>query len=149
MKKILLFIILLLPLLGFSQAQFGKGVTSPDSIKGKNIYATDTITSADSVMVIGGMNIFYKNRTIADDSYLTPTTAINGRGWVMVSNSGTVAEWADFYFSNDGTVVLIQNSANVVTVDTDDKLVIKDNGTGITIENRLGGSRTIKVRLEY
>ncbi len=118
---------------------------------------TDSISLADALldsitsnqMRIGNITYTNYNQSILDDASITAPTAICGWGSVYIFNSGTLAEYGQFYFNTDGSVVLTDYSANTVTTDTDGKLCIIDNGTGFIIKNRLGGTRNIKIELKH
>lgn len=77
------------------------------------------------------------------------TDGISGWGEVYAFNAGAIDEWAEFIISSDGAVLLKSNSTDVVNTDTADKLCIFDNGSGVTIRNRLGGTRTIKYIIHH
>lgn len=96
-------------------------------------------------------NLMYTSDSTAliDDASVVLTNGIYGWGEVYVFNSGTIDEWAEFIISTDGTVYLKSNSTDVANTDTDNKLCIFDNGSGVTIRNRLGGVRTIKYIIHH
>lgn len=57
---------------------------------------------------------------------------------------GSFEEWAIFGHGTDGTVTLIQNSANVTTTQGNaGTFNIYDNGTGVSIENKLGATKLV------
>ncbi len=116
-------------------------------------YNTDpimTIKASDSIIIINGLNCDIRVVSLDSSQQYVPATGISGRGWLSVDDGTTASEWADFKFDDDGTVTLIQNSANIVTTSTAGKLCIIDNGSGIAMLNRLvGAAKAIKLRLEY
>lgn len=85
----------------------------------------------------------------ADDAAIVLTNGISGWGEVYAFNAGAIDEWAEFIISSDGAVYLKSNSTDAVNTDTDDKLCIFDNGSGVTIRNRLGDARTIKYIIHH
>lgn len=86
------------------------------------------------------------SEALADDASITIATATAGFGFVQ---AGDDEEYALFTWQADGTTNIVAGSANAVTTDTDTKLCIIDNGTGIAIKNRLGASKTIRYSLNY
>lgn len=123
----------------------------------------DTITSSSmsapyytfnipGIVLNGEINgLAYESNDIsrADDESILITNGAYGWGEVYAFNAGTIDEWAEFIISTDGTVYLKSNSTDVVNTDTDNKLCIFDNGSGVTIRNRLGGARTIKYIIHH
>jgi hypothetical protein len=104
----------------------------------------------NAVIEQDSLKTFATSSIIADDGTITPPTAISGWGWVRAYSSGNLSEAAyQFEFNSDGAVTLVNNTTNVASADTDGKLCIFDNGTGIIIKNRLGSSQTLKVELKY
>ena len=86
---------------------------------------------------------------LINDASIILTNGISGWGEVYAFNAGAIDEWAEFIISSDGAVYLKSNSTDVVNTDTDNKLCIFDNGTGVTIRNRLGGTRIIKYIIHH
>ena len=110
------------------------------------------VSTTDSIITVNGLSVYMGLLQLDSLQRFTPTTGVSGRGWISIYNglTGTTAEWADFFYADDGTVTLIQNSANVVNTDTDGKVCIIDDGSGIAILNRLAGAaKGYKIRLEY
>lgn len=58
-------------------------------------------------------------------------------------------EWALVVIQADGTVTLPAVVGDVVNTDTDTNLCIFDSGTGATIRNRLGASKTVCYTTKY
>ena len=58
-------------------------------------------------------------------------------------------EWALAAIQADGTVTLPATVGSVVNTDTDTNLCIFDSGTGATIKNRLGSTKTICYETKY
>lgn len=126
-------------------------------------YGSDTITGGTLRMLVDPIferdALFYQkinwlrydsdSAVTADDGSIVLSTGISGWGEVYAFNAGTIDEWAEFIISSDGTVYLKSNSTDVSNADDDGKLCIFDNGSGVTIRNRLGGSRTIKYRVNH
>lgn len=98
---------------------------------------------------INGIEYDSDSTVSADDASIVLTNGIYGWGEVYAFNAGAIDEWAEFIISSDGAVYLKSNSTDVVNTDTDNKLCIFDNGTGVTIRNRLGGTRTIKYIIHH
>ena len=98
---------------------------------------------------INGIKYDSDSTVLADDASIILTNSISGWGEVYAFNAGAIDEWAEFIISSDGAVYLKSNSTDVVNTDTDNKLCIFDNGSGVTIRNRLGGSRTIKYIIHH
>ena len=107
------------------------------------------ITLKDS-LIIGNITTFDIEVTLADDgTYACPTSRF-GSGSITAWNSGTLDEYISFFtFDADGTILLVTNSSNSASTDTDNNLRVYDGGSGIIIKNRLGGSRVIKISLKY
>jgi len=87
--------------------------------------------------------------SLIDDASIVLTNGISGWGEVYAFNAGTFDQWAEFIISSDGTVYLKSSSTGVDKADTDGYLCIFDNGSGVTIRNRLGGARTIKYIIHH
>ena len=98
---------------------------------------------------INGLEYDSDSTVNADDASIVLTNGIYGWGEVYAFNAGAIDEWAEFIISSDGAVYLKSNSTDVVNTDTDNKLCIFDNGSGVTIRNRLGGVRTIKYIIHH
>ena len=107
------------------------------------------ITLKDS-LIIGNITTFDIEVTLADDGTYVCPTSIFGSGSITAWNSGTLDEYISFFtFDADGTILLVTNSSNSASTDTDNNLCVYDGGSGIIIKNRLGGSRVIKISLKY
>jgi len=98
---------------------------------------------------INGIEYDSDSTVSTDDASIVLTNGIYGWGEVYAFNAGAIDEWAEFIISSDGAVYLKSNSTDVVNTDTDNKLCIFDNGTGVTIRNRLGGTRIIKYIIHH
>jgi hypothetical protein len=98
---------------------------------------------------INGIEYDSDSTVSADDASIILTNSISGWGEVYAFAAGVIDEWAEFIISSDGAVYLKSNSTDVVNTDTDNKLCIFDNGTGVTIRNRLGGQRTVKYIIHH
>lgn len=70
----------------------------------------------------------------------------SGWGEVFVGDN---EERARFSWTSAGVVTLMENTANVVSSDTDSKFCIFQNSTHVTIKNRLGSEKLVKYRLNY
>lgn len=122
-----------------------------DTLKTQDITAVTIhyLTLTDSI-TIGNLTTFDIEVTLADDgTYVCPTSRY-GSGSITAWNSGVLDEYISFFtFDSDGTVLLVTNSANVASTDSDGNLCVYDGGAGIVIKNRLGGQRVIKISLKY
>lgn len=83
---------------------------------------------------------------LVDEDSVTLPTAVAGWGQVMVAN-GT--EWARFLFDTSGTVLLKEETDNIVNTDTNEKFCIYDAGAGIAIKNRLGSTKKVAIEIHY
>ena len=86
------------------------------------------------------------SEALADEASIVIATGTAGFGFVQ---AGDDEEYALFTWKADGTPNIVAGSANTVTTDTDTKLCIIDNGSGIAIKNSLGASKTIRYSLNY
>lgn len=132
---------------GVTSMQYGS-----DTITGGTLYMlVDPRFERDALFFqkINGLRYDSDSAVTADDGSIVLSTGISGWGEVYAFNAGTIDEWAEFIISSDGTVYLKSNSTDVSNADDDGKLCIFDNGSGVTIRNRLGGSRTIKYRVNH
>lgn len=123
-----------------------------DTITSSSMSAPHYTFNIPSILLNGEINgLAYESNDIsrADDESILITNGVYGWGEVYAFNAGAIDEWAEFIISSDGTVYLKSNSTDVVNTDTDNKLCIFDNGSGVTIRNRLGGARTIKYIIHY
>jgi hypothetical protein len=111
--------------------------------------------AAASAAVVGftlnSLLVTGRKETVADDATVTALPSITnaGFGYIQVGNN---EEYALFLIDNDGDVVLLINSANVVSgADTDGKLCIGTAATQepLVIRNRLGASKNVNLMLWY
>jgi len=79
-------------------------------------------------------------------TYVDLVASKSGFGRIII---GDAQEYSDFVFKIDGSVTLINNSANVVTSSADAKLVIKDNGSNVRIVNELGSTLIATIEINY
>jgi len=79
-------------------------------------------------------------------SFIALPTGKSGFGRIII---GDAQEYSDFVFKADGTVTLINPSANVVTTETNDKLCITDGGGLVYIINEIGSTLIATVELNY
>lgn len=96
------------------------------------------------------LKVFNYNRSVSDDAVITmPSVTTSAYGIVI---AGDNEERTMFWLNSTGTVVLLNNSANVVAnADTDTNLCI---GTAaaqepLLVKNRLGSVKVINVMLWY
>ncbi len=110
-----------------------------------------TATASNQMMIGNSANvqILTEKISLANGVTWTAPTAISGRGWISADSSGVTNVWADFTFNADGTIYLIQNSTGVVNTDTGNSVAVYDAGSGFVIKNRMVGTRTFKIRIEY
>ena len=105
-------------------------------------------TFTDTLSYFGGTTIYNSTISLADTQDLDLSGILGGmqgKGEI-IGNEGTT--FANFYFTNDGVVTLINNTPDVGTAyDTDEKLNIYDAGTSIRIENQLGKITTFTIRI--
>jgi hypothetical protein len=92
-----------------------------------------------------------RKEAVADDANLTalPSITNSAFGYIQIGNN---EEYALFLIDNDGDVVLLMNSANVVSgADTDGRLCIGTAATQepLVIKNRLGASKNVNLMLWY
>ena len=121
-----------------------------------NLSSSVSLNAGNINLIGSGVNISINNLSftgalsgLVDDASVVLTSGIYGWGEVYAYNGSTIDQWAEFIFNGDGTVYLKSNSTDVANTDTDSKLCIFDNGSGVTIRNRLGGARTIKYIIHY
>jgi len=80
----------------------------------------------------------------AAGSYVDLPTGKSGIGCVKL---GVERTWFDF--ATDGSVTLINNSANVSTASEDAKLIVRDAGTNVRIVNELGSTLIATITINY
>jgi hypothetical protein len=126
----------------FMQSTDGLTITMGGVSLANTVTATGMLSQAiDSTTSISG------SVTLADAGEWVAPTGVAGYGYVMIGDN---TEYAQFDFKVDGTVHLQFNSANVGTVnDVDNKLNIYDGGSGIVVENQLGATKSVMIRLFY
>lgn len=122
-------------------------------------YEQDTIVSGNGLIInsptlttigrFNGIDFDGDSTDLINDASIVLTNGISGWGEVYAFNAGAIDEWAEFIISSDGAVYLKSNSTDVVNTDTANKLCIFDNGSGVTIRNRLGGTRIIKYIIHH
>jgi len=87
----------------------------------------------------GGSSL--EEQTLANGEYVELPFVDAGWGELIVGDN---EERARFSWEADGTVTLMENTANVVNTDTNTKFCIFDNGTSVRIRNRLGSTKVVK-----
>ena len=93
-------------------------------------------------LTMNSSNIVSKSDFVVNDG-IKNTFVDNTTGFMFV-DAGDLEEWAIVGFTSAGAVTLIQNSTNVSTTQgTASSLNIYDNGTGVSIENKLGATKRI------
>lgn len=129
---------------GVAQGRTGIRTEDPDSNFGLTV--ADGIKTTTSLNLWKGLYSFAGSQAVADDGSVIVDTGMAGFGFVQLGDNEA---WAQFTWSADGTVYLMQNTPNVSNLDTDSTLSIYDGGTGIVIKNRLGSEKTIRFQLNY
>jgi hypothetical protein len=111
-----------------------------------HLTVTDSVTLEDALFDIYHLAPDADSLVVADDGIINLRTGAYGELRVWVFNAGMYAEYAIVILNVDGSIgIMTENSTNVTNVGgTDNKLNIYDAGAYTTIENKLGGSRTIK-----
>lgn len=98
----------------------------------------------------GNLKFFGHNKNVADDAYITlPAISNHAYGICIVGNN---EERTQFWLNSTGTVVLLNNSANVVAnADTDTNVCVGTSAAEepLLVKNRLGATRRISVMLWY
>lgn len=109
---------------------------------------TDTTLKLDKVYINGTWKYQGVNTTVnlADDDEILIPTGKTGWGFAMI---GDAEEYGRFTFKADGTVTLLESSANTVSTDTDTKFCIYDAGAGIAIKNRLGAAKDVSYEIKF
>jgi hypothetical protein len=100
---------------------------------------------------LNGLSTIGRSEAVADDATVTALPSITNAcfGYIQVGNN---EEYALFLIDNDGDVVLLMNSANIVSgADTDGKFCIGTAATQepLVIRNRLGASKNVNLMLWY
>jgi len=85
-------------------------------------------------------------RNLADDASFDLPDATSGFATLIV---GDAEEFTQFYWASDGTVTLVNPTANVVNTDTDTNFCVFDNGTTVRLRNRLGSAKTVTMSYKY
>ena len=152
--KLIFLLLLLIPLVGFSQVTTQQLGGTTLKVLGETVTGFDDISTVDnqrlntdSLYVTEYVNVndailYLRMETLIDDGAIVLPTAMSGFGTITIGDS---QEFTMFYFTTAGAVTLVSNTANVVSTDTDANLCIFDSGTTVTIRNRLGS--TLKVRI--
>lgn len=83
---------------------------------------------------------------LPDDNSFNLPIATAGFGFIIV---GDAEEYAQFSWTSNAVVTLINNSANVVNTDTDTNFCIFDAGTVVRVRNRLGAAKKIVLDYHY
>lgn len=118
-----------------------QGVTS--------IYSFDDFTlqkvTTGSSVITGNKSLISNSISLGDDEYITISGTTAGFGKIML---GANEEITDFSYSSSG-VSLVDNSTNVVNVDTDANLAIFMSGSDLIIKNRLGSTKQCTYNINY
>lgn len=105
-----------------------------------------TTTSGNINLTTPNSNMIVRSESLADDGTLDLPDASAGICTILVDDG---EEYANFYWTTAGVVILVSNSANVVSSNTDTKFCIFDNGTQVRISNRLGSTKTVILNYHY
>lgn len=84
--------------------------------------------------------------TLQNDEYVDLPGSTTGSGFVQILNNEA---WAQFSWSQNGTITLMINSANVADSDTADKLCLFAQDNGVRIKNRLGATKELTYQINY
>ncbi|MDC1299925.1 hypothetical protein N8Z24_00300 [bacterium] len=84
--------------------------------------------------------------SLINDAYFDLPTASAGFGFISV---GDGEYYAQIQWATDGTVLLINNSADVEAINTIGKFCIFDNGTSVRVRNRLGSTVTVMFNYHF
>lgn len=122
---------------------------------GSGIAATKSNTAymqnanvADTLF-IGDLTVFTYSDSLSDDDSIVMPAGKSGTGWAYADTLGD-EEYMWFTFRADGAVKLTANvSTNTAASNTDNKFCLVDGGSFIYIKNRLGGTRKVKIHIEY
>jgi len=137
-----------------------------------NGYFSGSIFNADDECIdIDSAACTFKNNIVAEKHVTIDSTIIHGevvikRSCEVVADEATIALpdattqqcliWVDgdnesamSSIQSDGTVTIAWSIGDVLNTDTDGSLCIFDSGTGATIRNRLGGSKTVCYETKY
>jgi len=105
---------------------------------------SEVITITQQNLDHNGLDIYRGVETVADDGTIVFPTGLAGWGEAMF---GDAWDKLIFSFSADGTITAFgSNEGNGDDADTDTKACVFDNGSGIVLKNRTGGS--LKVAYE-
>jgi hypothetical protein len=127
---------------------FGHAATDPAGA-GANHWWSQTHNQTDAVKGIGKGGHVTNHAapvSLADDASFDLPANSTGFGFLIVGDS---EEYAYFTWSSTETVTLVQNSANVVTTDTDTKFCIFNNTGKVSIKNRLGTAKEVVFDYHY
>jgi len=98
-----------------------------------------------SIIKLNGTQIKALSVELVDDATINLPDATSGVGVITADGE----EGAIFIWTSAAVVTLIANSGNVSASSVDTDLCIYDGGTSVTIENKLGASKTIKYLIIY
>jgi len=122
--------------------------TEPDTFQNNFVSNVERAFLTGSVKIGYITNLFGVDHETSLDDDAEVEIAPGRAGWGFVQ-LGDGEEYGFISFKSDGTVTLIQNSANTVNTDTDTKFCIYDKGTGIAIKNRLGSTKRLAYSIKY
>jgi len=98
-----------------------------------------------SIIKLNGTQIKALSVELVDDATINLPDATSGVGVITADGE----EGAIFIWTSAAVVTLIANSGNVSASSVDTDLCIYDGGTSVTIENKLGATKTIKYLIIY
>lgn len=105
-----------------------------------------TSLTLPGAFVGGDLNFSYGSQSVIDEGTIDIPSSISGWGTVMVGDN---EEFVRFRWTTAGAVTLMENTENVVSTDTDTKFCVFDNGSKVTLRNRLGSTKVVKYLLNY
>jgi hypothetical protein len=110
------------------------------------VRVTDGLPINSPISKYDSVSMLDSNMSEGAGSYINLAASKSGFGRIIIGNA---QEYSDFVFKVDGTVTLINNSANVVSTSIDGKLVIRDAGTNVRIINELGSTLIATIIVNY
>ncbi len=111
-----------------------------------NTIFTKAVRLIDAKIKVVEDNSDFLSTTLADDAEVVIASNVTGFGFAQFGDN---EEYGDFTFNSSNTVILGNVSASFYGTDTDAAGCVYDNGTGVTIKNRLGASKTVRYRINY
>jgi len=101
---------------------------------------------SNGYIVRSNVTSLVNSSSLADDAEEALPTDVGGHLIIWVEGDD---EFADCLIQDDGTVIILSSNGSVVNTDSDTNLCIYDAGTGASIKNRLGATKTIVYEFLY